>query len=206
MLSLQVEISRGWRQNSYSVRNRKIIVFSLCNLIFYLQRPNAQTICNQPLASSSETVDPHVKCMAFHFACITFITPAGKIRYFRIVLMNFKLRYKCWKQMMQMAISISEAHVCCRQWNLHTNRHFKTLTINIFTRTSTFRCSEGWLQRQKAINPRIFQYITNKMHLSGNCSTCFAWYHHPSSGAQKTVSSASGICQTVNATCRYSGR
>jgi len=42
--------------------------------------------------------------------------------------------------------------------------------------------------------------------LSGNCSTCFGWYLHPSSGAQTTVSTASGICQTVTATCRYSGR
>jgi hypothetical protein len=32
--------------------------------------------------------------------------------------------------------------------------------------------------------------------LSGNCSTCFGWYHHPSSGEQTTVSTASGICQT----------
>ena len=29
--------------------------------------------------------------------------------------------------------------------------------------------------------------------LSGNCSTCFGWYLHPSSGAQTTVSTASGI-------------
>ena len=36
--------------------------------------------------------------------------------------------------------------------------------------------------------------------LSGNCSTCFGWYHHPSSGAQTTVSTASGICDTVTAT------
>ena len=42
--------------------------------------------------------------------------------------------------------------------------------------------------------------------LSVNCSTCFGWYLHPSSGAQTTVSTASGICQTVTATCRYSGR
>ena len=34
--------------------------------------------------------------------------------------------------------------------------------------------------------------------LSGNCSTCFGWYHHPSLGAQ-----TSGICKTVTATCRY---
>ena len=42
--------------------------------------------------------------------------------------------------------------------------------------------------------------------LSGNCSTCFGWYLHPSSGARTTVSTASGICQTVAATCRDSGR
>jgi hypothetical protein len=36
-------------------------------------------------------------------------------------------------------------------------------------------------------------------------STCFGWYLHPSSGAQTTVSTASGICHTVTATCRYSG-
>jgi len=42
--------------------------------------------------------------------------------------------------------------------------------------------------------------------LSGNCSTCFGWYHHPSSGAETTVSAASGICHTVIAICRYRGR
>jgi len=42
--------------------------------------------------------------------------------------------------------------------------------------------------------------------LSGNCSTCFRWYHHPSSGAQTTVSTLSGICHTVIAICRYRGR
>jgi hypothetical protein len=42
--------------------------------------------------------------------------------------------------------------------------------------------------------------------LSGNCSTCFGWYLHPSSGAQTAVSTASGICHTVIAICRYGGR
>jgi hypothetical protein len=42
--------------------------------------------------------------------------------------------------------------------------------------------------------------------ISENCSTCFGWYHHPSSKAQTTVSTASSICHTVTATCRYSGR
>jgi len=41
--------------------------------------------------------------------------------------------------------------------------------------------------------------------LSGNCSTWFGWHHHPSPGAQTTVSTASGICHTVTATCRYRG-
>ena len=36
-------------------------------------------------------------------------------------------------------------------------------------------------------------------------STCFGWYLHPSSGAQTTVSTTSGICHTVTATCRYRG-
>jgi hypothetical protein len=53
----------------------------------------------------------------------------------------------------------------------------------------------------------IFQYISNKMQtlhslfISGNCSTCFGWYFHPSSGAHTTVSTACGISQTVTAIC-----
>jgi hypothetical protein len=60
----------------------------------------------------------------------------------------------------------------------------------------------------------IFQYtcISNKdatlhsLFISGNCSTCFAWYFHPSSGAHTTVSTTFGICHTVTAICRYRGR
>jgi hypothetical protein len=40
-----------------------------------------------------------------------------------------------------------------------------------------------------------------------NCSTCFGWHLHPSSGAHTTVSTtASGICHAVTAICRYRGR
>jgi hypothetical protein len=42
--------------------------------------------------------------------------------------------------------------------------------------------------------------------ISENYSTCFGWYHHPSSGAQKAVSTASGICHTVTVIYRYRGR
>ena len=42
--------------------------------------------------------------------------------------------------------------------------------------------------------------------LSGNFSTCFGWYLHPSSGAQTALSIASGISHAVTVICRYSGR
>jgi hypothetical protein len=60
-----------------------------------------------------------------------------------------------------------------------------------------------------------FKYIPIYIHqdstlhslfISGNCSTCFGWYFHPSSGAHTTVTTASGICHTVTAICRYRGR
>jgi hypothetical protein len=46
----------------------------------------------------------------------------------------------------------------------------------------------------------------HSLFISGNCSTCFEWYFQPSSGAHWTVSTASGICHTVTAICRYRGR
>jgi len=57
----------------------------------------------------------------------------------------------------------------------------------------------------------ILRCISNKMQLCTvylyleNCSTCFGCYFHPSSEAHTTVSTASGICHTVTATCRYRG-
>ena len=38
------------------------------------------------------------------------------------------------------------------------------------------------------------------LFISANCSTCFGWYLHPSSGAHITVSTVSGIIETVTAT------
>jgi len=40
------------------------------------------------------------------------------------------------------------------------------------------------------------------LFISANCSTCFGWYLHPSSGAHVTVSTVSGTIETVTATCR----
>jgi len=45
-----------------------------------------------------------------------------------------------------------------------------------------------------------FWYISNKMQFYtvylflGNCSTCFGWYLHPSSGTHVTVFTVSGTC------------
>jgi hypothetical protein len=44
------------------------------------------------------------------------------------------------------------------------------------------------------------------LFISGNCSTCFGWHLLPSSGGHTTASTASGICHTVTAICRYRGR
>ena len=53
----------------------------------------------------------------------------------------------------------------------------------------------------------IQQDVTlRRLFISGNCSTCFGRYLHPSSGAHTTVSIECGTCQTVTATCRYRGR
>jgi len=45
-------------------------------------------------------------------------------------------------------------------------------------------------------------YLETDLYVSGG----IGWYHHPSSGAQTTVTTASGICYSVIATCRYRGR
>jgi hypothetical protein len=48
--------------------------------------------------------------------------------------------------------------------------------------------------------------VTQFIYLETALITCFGWYHHPSSGAQTTVSTASGICYADTAACRYRGR
>jgi hypothetical protein len=45
----------------------------------------------------------------------------------------------------------------------------------------------------------VYFYLETALHVLGG-------YLHPSSGAHTTVPTASGICQTVTAACRYHGR
>ena len=47
--------------------------------------------------------------------------------------------------------------------------------------------------------------MLHSLFIPGNCSMCFWWFHHPSSGARTISSTAPGTCQTVTATCRYHG-
>ena len=58
---------------------------------------------------------------------------------------------------------------------------------------------ESWTQNNYSNTFPTRCNVTQFIFLSGNCSTCFGWYHHPSSGAQTTVSTASGICHTGTA-------
>jgi len=68
-------------------------------------------------------------------------------------------------------------------------------------------CSNHCLKELRYIPIYIQQDATlHSLCISGNCSTCFGWYLHPSSGAHTTVSTASGICHTVTDNCRYRGR
>jgi hypothetical protein len=66
---------------------------------------------------------------------------------------------------------------------------------------------KGWAPNSIPLYVYIQQDATlHSLFISGNCSTCFGWYFHQSSGAHTTVSTASSICHTVTAICRYRGR
>jgi hypothetical protein len=47
-----------------------------------------------------------------------------------------------------------------------------------------------------SIQFQLYAQVTEFIY-SDNCSTCFEWYFHPSSGAHTTVSTASGNRYTV---------
>jgi hypothetical protein len=57
----------------------------------------------------------------------------------------------------------------------------------------------------------IYSYIQqnaalHSLFISANCSTCFGWYFHPSSGGHTTLSTASSICHIVTVIWRCRGR
>jgi hypothetical protein len=64
-----------------------------------------------------------------------------------------------------------------------------------------------WTPNSIPLYSYIQQHATlHSLFISGNYSTCFGRYFHPSSGAHTTVSTAYGIFHTVTAICRYRGR
>jgi hypothetical protein len=68
-----------------------------------------------------------------------------------------------------------------------------------------------WRIRWASNSIPIISYIQQDatlhiLFISGNCSTCFGWYFHPSSEGHTTVSTAYGICHTVTAIYRYRGK
>ena len=77
--------------------------------------------------------------------------------------------------------------------------------LNILTNSMWFtylKCDFHGSVHRKYFPIYIQQDATlHSLFISGNCSTCFRWYHHPLSGAHTTVSTASGI---FTATCPLS--
>jgi hypothetical protein len=101
----------------------------------------------------------------------------------------------------------------CRTTSIYSPKNitfFPWPGVKWFSRISTDIRLKGICLTQCDINKYCNIYPTRckvtQFILSENCSTCFGWYHHQISRAQTTVSTASGICHTVTAICRYRGR
>ena len=85
-----------------------------------------------------------------------------------------------------------------------TSSHDHINTVGVETRQHILFNVQGSAHR-KYIPIYIQQNaMLHSLFISGNCSTyfgCISTYHQE----HKTVSTASGTCQTVTATCRYRG-
>jgi hypothetical protein len=71
-----------------------------------------------------------------------------------------------------------------------------------YIQSSVFKFNVHGSKHRKNIPMYIQQMQDYTVFVSGNCSRCL-WYTHTLSGAQATVSTASGICHNVTAICRY---
>jgi len=97
---------------------------------------------------------------------------------------------------------------------LHSLFYLETaLHVSGGTTTHHQECKQLYLQHLVFVTPLLLlATIVEELELVWvccgwrTCSTCFGWYHHPSSGAQTTISTASDICHTVIAICHYRGR
>jgi hypothetical protein len=68
---------------------------------------------------------------------------------------------------------------------LHGGRHFIYIVVVVVVVVVVVPTNANIYSKYSNICPtrcNVTQFI-----LSGNCSTCFGWYHHPSSGTQTTI-------------------
>jgi hypothetical protein len=117
------------------------------------------------------------------------------------------------------AVCLNPAPCSCIGYNYalttdHNNILFETKaymdSFEVHTSALTFILLMWRIGRAPNSTP-IYSYIqqdatSHSLFISGNCSACLGWYCHTSSGAHTTLSTASGICHTVTAICRYRGR
>jgi hypothetical protein len=87
----------------------------------------------------------------------------------------------------------------------------KYFVLRVLTRCTWLRIGSKFNVYGSVLRKYIPIYIQqgatlHSLFVYGNCSTCFGWYHHPSSGANTTISTASGIFYTVATTYRYGER
>jgi len=101
--------------------------------------------------------------------------------------------------------NVAFAHLLCQSLSLHeldSIKHFIAYKTRLMVQTC-----DKYVTPITLIPIYIQQDATlHSLFISGNCSTCFGRYPHPSSGAHTTVYTSSDICQIVTATCRYSCR
>jgi hypothetical protein len=94
---------------------------------------------------------------------------------------------------------IDQQSVGYRQWPIPSCGNVAGIKFHQFNVYGSVRCNNILIYIQQ-------DATLHSLFISGNCCTFFGWYHHPSSGAHTTVSTASGICHTVTAICHYRGR
>ena len=130
--------------------------------------------------------------------------------YFKNLLQIFLIL--CLISYAYLQIQIALFLVLCAQFFFFTNpcsfhKQLRHWVENYISRTLLLSFDVHGSVHRKYIPINIQQDATlHSLFISGNCSTCFGCYFHPSWGAHTTVSTASGICHTVTAICRYSGR
>jgi hypothetical protein len=128
------------------------------------------------------------------------------IKYTVVIAKQWQARCMAFKSKLLQTLIFSRhrpklARLCCK-----SNKHIIALKKCALT-LILLMWRIGWAPNNISIYVYIQQEVTlHSLFISGNCSTRFGWYFHPSSGAHTTVSTVSGICHTVTAICRYCGR